>query len=404
MGRQTAEADVGVDLDELVKTDTEVQDELDGILQDNYKDDLFMEWGKEAMIKSLSHLMVYQDEDGNTKIIKLKPEDVIIVYENNSTKQPLYKIRLYVIDTEDTDKTTMYAEVWSATKMELFKRVDDSIIPGSAGFAFERETHIFGKIPIITLYNNEEEMSDLEKIESLINDYDRVMSDISDEFEAFRNAYLVIKDMVMNGDSLQKLKEEGIVEVTDAGDMKFITKEIQTEAINSHLERLEKNIHKFAQVPDLSDENFAGNLSGVAIRFKLFGLETKCITKERKMDKAIRQLVEVLAVPIRVITGKEISMRNLKLEFKRNIPANITEIVDTVCKLDGKVDNETLLALLPFVDNPKEVLEKVKAQKKENQKLFDPYSQENIEEDGNNPFPNTNSPQFMSNNGDTKEV
>lgn len=289
--------------------------------------------------------------------------------------------------------------------MELFKRVDDSIIPGSAGFAFEREeTHIFGKIPIITLYNNEEEMSDLEKIESLINDYDRVMSDISDEFEAFRNAYLVIKDMVMNGDSLQKLKEEGIVEVTDAGDMKFITKEIQTEAINSHLERLEKNIHKFAQVPDLSDENFAGNLSGVAIRFKLFGLETKCITKERKMDKAIRQLVEVLAVPIRVITGKEISMRNLKLEFKRNIPANITEIVDTVCKLDGKVDNETLLALLPFVDNPKEVLEKVKAQKKENQKLFDPYSQENIEEDGNNPFPNTNSPQFMSNNGGTKEV
>lgn len=214
----------------------------------------------------------------------------------------------------------------------------------------------------------------------------------------------MIKDMVMNGDSLQKLKEEGIVEVTDAGDMKFITKEIQTEAINSHLERLEKNIHKFAQVPDLSDGNFAGNLSGVAIRFKLFGLETKCITKERKMDKAIRQLVEVLAVPIRVITGKEISMRNLKLEFKRNIPANITEIVDTVCKLDGKVDNETLLALLPFVDNPKEVLEKVKAQKKENQKLFDPYSQENIEEDGNNPFPNTNSPQFMSNNGDTKEV
>lgn len=232
------------------------------------------------------------------------------------------------------------------------------------------------------------------------------MSDISDEFEAFRNAYLVIKDMVMNGDSLQKLKEEGIVEVTDAGDMKFITKEIQTEAINSHLERLEKNIHKFAQVPDLSDENFAGNLSGVAIRFKLFGLETKCITKERKMDKAIRQLVEVLAVPIRVITGKEISLRNLKLEFKRNIPANITEIVDTVCKLDGKVDNETLLALLPFVDNPKEVLEKVKAQKKENMKEFDPYSIQNAEDDSKIQFPNTNASQnnpFMRNNSGVNE-
>lgn len=207
----------------------------------------------------------------------------------------------------------------------------------------------------------------------------------------------------MNGDSLQKLKEEGIVEVTDAGDMRFVTKEIQTDAITSHLDRLEKNIHKFAQVPDLSDENFANNLSGVAIRFKLFGLETKCITKERKMDKAIRQLLEVLSVPIRVKTGKEIDLRNVKLEFSRNMPNNLTEIVDIVTKLDGKVDDETLLSLLPFVDNPKDVLEKIKKQAKEKQKQADPYSLENIQEDGKTPFPNLNAQKVSSFLGGIKE-
>ena len=233
-------------------------------------------------------------------------------------------------------------------------------------------------------------MSDLEKIESLINDYDRVMSDISDEFEAFRNAYLVIKDMVMNGDSMQKLKEEGIVEITDSGDMKFVTKEIQTDAINSHLDRLEKNIYKFAQVPDLSDENFAGNLSGIAIRFKLFGLETKCIIKERKMEKAIKELVRVLSVPIHVNTGREVDVLNLKVEFSRNVPNNLTEIVDTVSKLDGKVDKETLLSLLPFIDNPKEVLEKLEADKERDRQSTDPYSVQNITNDSNNLFPNLN--------------
>jgi SPP1 family phage portal protein len=407
VGRNTAEADVGVDLDEIRGTDTSVQDEINGIFTDNYKDDLFMEWGKEAMIKSLSHLLVYQDEESVTRIIKLKPEDVIIVYDNSSTKKAQYKIRLYEIDTEDTDRSTLYAEVYSATKMELFKREDDAVAPGSvSGFQFvEEKSHIYGKIPIITLYNNEEELSDLEKIESLVNDYDRVMSDVSDEFEAFRNAYLVIKDMVMNGDSLQKLKEEGIVEVTDQGDMRFVTKEIQTDAINSHLDRLEKNIHKFAQVPDLSDESFAGNLSGVAIRFKLFGLETKCITKERKMDKAIRQLLEVLSVPVRVKTGQEIDLRNVTVEFSRNVPNNITEIVDTVTKLDGKVDKETLLSLLPFVDNPKDVLDKLEKEAKEQKKQADPYSFDNIQEDGNNPFPNlnANNQRFSSLMGGTKE-
>ena len=51
----------------------------------------------------------------------------------------------------------------------------------------------FGRIPIITVYNNEEQMSDLEKIETLVNDYDKVLSDVSNEFEAFRNAYLMLK-------------------------------------------------------------------------------------------------------------------------------------------------------------------------------------------------------------------
>ena len=391
VGITTAEADVGVDLEEVKGSDTAVQDEIDGIFSDNFKDDLFMEWGKQSIIKGLSHLLVYQDEESKTRIIKLKPEDVIIVYKNSSTKEAEYKIRLYKISTEDTDKTTLWAEVYSKEKIEVFKQVDSSTGVGSSGFVWDHdEYHIYDRIPIITLYNNEEEMSDLEKIETLVNDYDRVMSDISDEFEAFRNAYLVIKDMVMNGDSLQKLKEEGIVEVTDSGDMRFVTKEIQTDALNSHLERLEKNIHKFAQVPDLTDENFANNLSGVAIRFKLFGLETKCIIKERKMDKALRQLLEVLSVPVRVKTGKELDLRQVKIEFSRNIPMNITELVDTVCKLEGKVDKETLLALLPFVDDPLAVLEKLKKDQEEAKKENDPYSEQNSFMDSQNQFPNLN--------------
>lgn len=254
----------------------------------------------------------------------------------------------------------------------------------------EEKPHIYGRIPIITMYNNEEQMSDLEKIESLVNDYDKVLSDVSNEFEAFRNAYLMLKNMTTGKDGATKLKEEGIIEVMQNGDVKFVTKQIQTEALENHLNRLEKNIYKFSQVPDLSDENFAGNLSGIAIRFKLFGLETKCIIKERKMEKAIRDLVRVLAVPLRVLTGHEVDVINLKVEFTRNVPNNLTEIVDTVTKLDGKVDKETLLSLLPFIDNPKEVLEKMEQEAQADRKANDPYSPNNVTADGSNLFPNLN--------------
>lgn len=396
--------DVGVDLEEI--EDTAVQDFLDYLVIDNDMADTIIEWGKEAMIKGLSHLLVYQNEESKTKVMKVSPEDMILVYKNSSTKELQYAIRLYDIDTEDTDKTTHYAEVYSVGKMELFKSVDGGTITKGKGrefasYEFVEETQlIYERIPVVTMYNNEEQMSDLEKIESLVADYDKVLSDVSDEFSAFRNAYLMLKNMIVGEDGKKQLKDEGIIEVMENGDAKFITKQIQTEALENHLNRLEANIYKFSQVPNLSDESFAGNLSGVAIRFKLFGLETKCIIKERKMEKALRDFVRILSVPIRVETGHEIDIVNLKVEFTRNVPNNLTEIVDTVTKLDGKVDKETLLSLLPFIDNPKEVLEKLEAEAKKQKQSTDPYSQDNIDADMANLFPNLNaqnSPQMPQN-------
>ena len=297
-----------------------------------------------------------------------------------------------------TNKTTHYAEVYDDTGYDIFKCVDGGTATRGgralSGYTFvERRTHIYGRIPIVTMYNNEEKMSDLERVKTLVDDYDKVLSDVSNEFEAFRNAYLMLKNMVASKDSISKLKDEGIIEVMENGDVKFITKQIQTEALENHLNRLEKNIYKFSQVPDLSDENFAGNLSGVAIRFKLFGLETKCIVKERKMEKAIRDLFRVITAPLKVLTGKEVDVLNLDCLFTRNIPNNITELVDTVTKLDGKVDKETLLALLPFIDNPKDVLEKLKMDIEAERKSRDPYSPENVQADSTMLFPNLNSPQ-----------
>lgn len=385
--------DVGVELSDM--EDTAVQDELDSICAENDKDDLFIEWGKEAMIKGLSHVLVYQNEESKTRFMRISPEDCIIVYKNSSTHEAKWKIRLYDIDTEDTKKTTHYAEVYDATGYDIFTCSEESTgargLKNTTGYTFQKRVpHIYGRIPIVTLYNNEEQMSDLERIESLVNDYDKVLSDMSNEFEAFRNAYLMLKNMVAGKDALEKLKVEGILEIMENGDAKFLTKQIQTDAVENHLDRLERNIYKFSQVPDLSDENFANNLSGIAIRFKLFGLETKCIIKERKLEKAIKELFRVMYAPLRVLTGHEPDVLNLKVEFTRNVPNNLTEIVDAVSKLDGKVDKETLLALLPFVDNPKEVLEKLKADIEADRQSRDPYSMENIEADMGNLFPNLN--------------
>ena len=52
-------------------------------------------------------------------------------------------------------------------------------------------------------------------------------------------------------------------------------------------DRLDKDIHKFAKCPNLADEEFASNASGIAIKFKLLGTENLTSIKERKFKKGL---------------------------------------------------------------------------------------------------------------------
>lgn len=348
--------------------DDEIQDELDYILEDNEVNDLFLDVGKESGIKGRSAIMVYQNENSETKLVRIPAEEVIFVYDSSKPDDVLYAIRVYEMDVIGKDEPVRYAEVWG--KEEVSYWIEDSEL----GLFREdpnrpAEAHIFGDVPIVEIVNNSERQGDFEKVITLVNDFDKVFSNASNEIEAFRNAYLMIKNMMVDSETLKKLQEMGVIEVGESGDVKFVTKDLPNVFIKEHLDRLQNNIYRFAQVPNLSDENFANNLSGVAIRFKLFGLETKCIQKERKMTKAIKRLLKLLSVPIQVRTGKAIDLRTVDIKFTRNVPNNITELADVVSKLNGLVDKETLLSLLPFIDDPKGVLE---ALEKEN----DPYAQD----------------------------
>lgn len=342
--------------------DDEVQDELDKIFNLNDKDDLFMEVGKESAIKGKSAVMVYQNENSETKLTKLPAEEVIFVYDSSRTNELIFAIRVYELDVVKDNgniEIIKYAEVYDKDKITYYIEDDEGDFRFDTNKVNNPAPHIFEDVPIVPFPNNEEEQGDFEKVISLVNDYDKVLSDASNEHEAFRNAYLMLKNLMMDEGDLSRLKESGVFEVGEDGDIKFITKDMQTDALENHLNRLEDNIHQLAQVPNLSDENFASNLSGVAIKFKLFGLENKCITKERKMTKAIKQVLKLISKPIQVKIGKGIDINDVEIKFTRNLPNNIKELSEVVKNLSGLVDKETLLAILPFVENPKEVIDRL---------------------------------------------
>lgn len=337
-----------------------IQEVLDRIFSDNEINDLFSEIAKETAIKSRSYAFVYQDEAGFTHISRVPAEEVALVKVG---KKVTHAVRYYSeLNVEGENEN--WVEVLDAESIKLYKE-------SGGGFVLIDETpHIFGRVPIATSLNNEEENSDIHDIESLVNSYNEALSNLKDDMDAYKNAVFFTKNIVWDEETTARFAESYLLEAHgELGldvDARIISKEIKMDATKTFLDTIERNIHKFSSTPDMSDENFGGASSGIAIKQKLLLLEAKIGTKERKFTRFIKELLELIGVVIYVETGEEVRTSDFDIHFKHSLPTNDVEIIDKVIKLNGTglVDKETLISWIPEIDNAMAILEKVEAEKK----------------------------------------
>ena len=114
---------------------------------------------------------------------------------------------------------------------------------------------------------------------------------------------------------------------------------------------LREDIHKMSLVPDLTDESFAANASGVAMRYKLLGLEQLTATKERWFREGLRSRMRLFARFLAVLARANLNPETVQMTFTRALPVNETEVAQMVAQLSGIAPRRTLLAQLPFIDD-----------------------------------------------------
>lgn len=355
-----------------------IQNVMNEIFADNNLDDLLYEACKESDIKGCSYLLAYQNEKGQTKIIRV-PAEEMIVERNRLTNEIELAIRYYKVYNVAKKRDYIFVEVYTAQDVSYFVEGDDGDYYLDTEVQINPAPHNYSMVPVIKIVSNEEEESIIEVIKNLVTDYDKVFSDESDMLELFKNLKMIYKncsaiplkdDGTIDEEKMAIMLGNDIIEIeslegSDA-DVKYLTREVNTEATEKHLDRLNKNIHKFAYVPDLSDEEFGQNLSGVSIKFKYAGLDIRVGEKERKLRVALAELLKILTFPILIKTGEALKLTDIDVKFARNIPQNDkenTEVVVSKASL-GLYDDETLLAMLGEKD-PMAILNKKKAEDKE---------------------------------------
>ena len=198
------------------------------------------------------------------------------------------------------------------------------------------EEHYWHGVPVIEYRNNDERMGDYESVIPMIDAYNRVQSNTANMYQYNDDAIMVLSHMgAATSNDIVQIKEEGAISLANGGSISWLLKDVKDEGLEHYKDRLTRDIHALCGVPRLSDEQFAGNLSGVAIAYKLWGLEQVTAIKERKFKRGLQRRVELITNMLRNQSGAAYDYRDIDIQFRRNQPQNLPELADVVTKLSA---------------------------------------------------------------------
>ena len=319
-----------------------------------------LEITKLAEICGYAGRLMYIDTNGDECIKVIEPWECVILARDEIT-EPTYGIWYYteefIIDGMSKEVRTI--EFYNATDCYIFE-------DGLEGWILKQQfPHMFDYCPLQGIPNNRELLGGAEKVLALIDGIDRAVSDCNSEIEAFKLAYLLVYGVQIDEKTLQEAKRTGCFNIPPMGAMEskieYLTKQINDTFVENHLNRLEKNIYKFGQTPDMNEMAAAGT-SGIAMKLRLFPLETRCAMFERKLHSANMYMFKVLAS---AWAKKQITIDPYEviIEYKRTMPLDLQYESQVLASLKGNVSDQTALGLMSFIDNPEYELELMEKEK-----------------------------------------
>ena len=311
------------------------------------------------------------EKETDLTIKTLSPVNTFMVYDDTIEQKELFAVYYYVQkDDSGKDAAKYIATVLTAHYKWVLTIVDAD---GPQGLIEAGKPHYFDEVPVIEYLNNKLGIGDFELQIPLIDSYNALMSDRVTDKEQFIDSILAIYGILLGDPDVEdeegktvkeRLKEDRLLELPDGAKAEYLTRTFDESGVEILKKAIEQDIHKFSHIPCMTDESFGGNVSGVAMEFKLLGLENITKIKTRYYKKGLRKRLRLFSGWLARSRSIQIDVSSITETFTRGLPKNLLEISQIVTNLWGKISMKTLLSQVPFVVD---VDEEIKAIEKEAQ-------------------------------------
>ena len=317
-----------------------------------------------ALIYGTAAELMYIDAESKVRFRLINPTQCFGVYDDSLSSDLLYFVRMYkVSDWDDSD--TYNVDVYSDYSIRHYT------MQGRNGFLtfVSEEPHYFSQCPA-NIFTLPDEKSIFDCILSLQDSANEILSSEIDDYNAFCDAYLALVGVDADTEDIAAMKQNRVLILPENASAQWLTKNTNDAQVENILKRIHDSIYRVSACVDFSLENVGGGISsGIAIRYRLSGMEHRAGIIESQMKKALQRRIEIICGIASLKLGEEV-FRDIEIHFERNIPTDNAEIVNLVNALKGTVSDATLLGMIPAVTDVNAELEAVKAQKQENMQLY----------------------------------
>lgn len=234
-------------------------------------------------------------------------------------------------------------------------------------------THIFGRVPMTEIINNDEEQADFEQVIAAIKERTIIHAKNFSDLDNIAKNYLKARNVEIKGETRED-KDRAQREMADSqrigiktdkgrsdptDDISILSKNENYSSITEFGKDIDSKIYDLSMIPDLSSPEFAGNIAGVALKLKLAPFKELVKTKNGEIEKMYRRRIKMY---VTALVAKDstryanFDAAQCNIIFNRSWTDNDIELAQIVAQLSttGLFSDRYLTNKMPDADYDEE--------------------------------------------------
>jgi len=312
--------------------------------------------------------LVYENMENEPRAVTCSPLSSYVTYNDQIDRDSVYG----ALVREEKDKNgviTSIVDVYTA-----YMHVQYVVTGKNENWAISEKPmpHRFNRVPLIEYVRGKYGKGHFEGIISLQDAFNALQEDRVEDKHRFALALLLIKGAILSTEQdeqkakLRKHKKIGLLQIDENAEASYLTRIFDETSVQVLQDNLSREMHKLAKIPDLSDEKFAGNSSGVAMQYKLLGTESLAgefaIAMAKGFSRRCKLYDEAIYNSTAAPTYKiQANVSNMEINFKYNVPIDVVNEINALKAATeaGIMSQQTALDNFSMIKDTEEELKRL---------------------------------------------